>query len=222
MSRFKLLSVFIALIICVTSVSAQTRYYKQIKVVDTNRKQSPGDGSGQFITFNKDVCYDSDRNGYTVNNGFAKFGKDNGERVYYSGTSYWGNATYIFTENYNRLNIVLSGGTTYVYVLSAAPANAKTSSLIKKHEPVPAPSPVVVIPGPDPLPPSPRPDKLQLKRRQCSFCNGSCVNPGKDYIPNYTGQEQTRYCAHCGGYSAPHTHGKCPSCNGKGYIETYN
>lgn len=55
---------------------------------------------------------------------------------------------------------------------------------------------------------------------QCSFCHGTGKNPGKTYPPSF-GLERTYDnppCDICGDRDN-HYHKKCPSCNGKGYVE---
>lgn len=55
--------------VCSISIFAQTTYYyKQIKVIKNNQTIASGKG-GQFISFYKDICYDSNNKGITVNNG---------------------------------------------------------------------------------------------------------------------------------------------------------
>lgn len=54
-------------------------------------------------------------------------------------------------------------------------------------------------------------------KRVCSFCNGTGLNPACDYAPDYGGPETTYYCETCKAYKRAHSHGRCPSCLGKGY-----
>lgn len=58
--------------------------------------------------------------------------------------------------------------------------------------------------------------------RTCPYCNGS--GQGNDeiiYAPNYTGEDNSTYCAECGstGSAHSHVHHTCQTCLGKGYIE---
>ncbi|MBQ4056922.1 MAG: LysM peptidoglycan-binding domain-containing protein [Bacteroidaceae bacterium] len=55
--------------------------------------------------------------------------------------------------------------------------------------------------------------------KACSFCKGTGINPGKEYAPRF-GTATKVHCSTCGDYDYPHHHEKCPSCNGKGYIES--
>jgi hypothetical protein len=200
------------------NVNGKTYYYRQINKV-VNGQKSTGNGSGQFITFNAKGCYDSDNRGYMVNNGFLKFGKSTAERVYYSGGSYWGEAMYIFTENYNRLNIVVDeSSTTYVYVRDTPPANVTTCALIRKTGTSPAPNPVVVHPV-NPVNPI-KPDrtltskqKYVTREESCPQCydSGKCSTCyGKGYlISAYT--QKYDDCVNC-------ANGKCTKCGGSGKV----
>ncbi|PXV62785.1 hypothetical protein CLV62_1171 [Dysgonomonas alginatilytica] len=196
-----------------------THYYTQLKVVSKDGKEMKGNNRGQFITFNEKGCYDSDRSGYTVDNGFLKYGATSNGKVYYRGNSYWGVATYIFTENYGRLNIrVENDGSTYVYVLASPPKNILTCALIKKPISNTTNSPISIIVSPA----TPAASSSNSTRKQCPGCNGT--KKGMDqitYSPNYTGGNNNRYCSQCGSTSASHTHNTpiCKVCYGKGYVE---
>jgi len=201
------------------------RYYKQIKIVTKDRKEQAGSGSGQFIAFNDNGCYDCDKSGYTVNNGFLKFGKSTADRVYYSGYSYWGEAMYIFTENYGRLNIVVEdSGITYVYALATPPANVYTCALIKEKDTDSTNTDVVVTPIPPVNPnintgkttttrtPTAK-QKYVTKEETCHICYGSgkCSTcNGKGYvISTYT--QKYDNCVNC-------TNGRCSKCSGSGKV----
>lgn len=197
-------------------------YYKHIKSVTKDRKEQAGNEKGQFITFNEKGCYDSDESGFTVNNGFLKLEEKTSERVYYAGESYWGKATYIFTENYGRLNIVVEeSGITHVYVSAAPPANVHTCALIKEKKPDATPvnpystiNPVTPVTG---VSNNQGGTTLVEKRTTCTFCNGM----GKVHSDDVTcfsskdkwceGCQRMVSCSHC------HLCRTCPSCSGKGY-----
>jgi hypothetical protein len=192
-----------------------------LKIVSSDRSEKKGDGSGQFITFNQKACYDSDRDGYTVSNGTLKFGKQDGDRVYYSGSSYWGGATYVFTESYNRLNIrVEQSGKTYVYVRATPPSDARTCALIRKNESSSPSNPVVIIPT---YPGTPvttvTTGTPQRQPRTCSTCNGKGFSFIKIYPPQYGTDGTYSTCSQCGEWGKTHTHDFCRTCIGRGYIE---
>ena len=216
---------FLLSVTCLFAGNTVTRYYKQIKVVTKDRNEQAGNGSGQFITFNDKGCYDSDKSGYDVSNGFLKFGKSTADRVYYSGNSYWGEAMYIFEDDYKRLNIrVEDSGITYVYVQATPPANVYTCALIKEAKPnlVTPVNPIVVNPVPTP-PPILTPDPAPIStKRICPGCNGT-GNGHEEivYQTNYTGNNNSCYCSKCGTTGSCHTHRTtlCKVCYGKKYVE---
>lgn len=186
-------------------------YYKHIKSVTKDRKEQAGNEKGQFITFNEKGCYDSDESGFTVNNGFLKLEEKTSERVYYAGESYWGKATYIFTENYGRLNIVVEeSGITHVYVSAAPPANVHTCALIKEKNKQSAnvnALPVIIN--------NPIPNTINNEPtvKICYKCHGS----GR--CSSYQCRNGKISCRSCEGsgiqyYPTKHV---CGGCNGAGY-----
>lgn len=124
---------FLFLLICY-NVNAQTYYYKQIGIKEHNGKVSNGDeDSGQFITFTKKGCYDSDREGYTVNNGNLTLFNTNAKFTTYYGESFWGMVKYRVSTDKSRINIVLDDiDRIYIYERSTPPNGIMTCSLIKK------------------------------------------------------------------------------------------
>lgn len=117
------------------SMSAQTYYYRQIAKV-SNGIRSAGNNSGQFITFTKDGCYDSNKNGISVNNGFQNYKIYENGIYYYLGGSYWGSqCQYCFNAAKNRLNIIPDNetGIIYVYQRVNAPVGIKTCYYIKNN-----------------------------------------------------------------------------------------
>ena len=61
-----------------------------------------------------------------------------------------------------------------------------------------------------------------LKKISCSYCLGTGINPIASSVPAY-GNTGEKWCEVCNKY-VTYSHGghtKCPSCNGKGYIEKY-
>ena len=234
----RLAIVLILAVVCVTSLFAGnrvTRYYKQIKIVTADKREQAGNGGGQFIYFNEMGCYDSDKDGFDVKNGFLAYkGNAGGYHTYY-GDSYWGKATYYFLNDYSRLNIVVEqGGVTYVYELAKPPANVTTSALTKnkvERKPDGNPGSTVVIV--DPVIPvdhgvgnqiisigSDNNSKVSSKRT-CPGCNGTGNGPEEIiYQPNYTGSNSC-YCSTCGRTGSCHTHRTttCKVCYGKGYVD---
>lgn len=101
--------------LCSADGYSQTYYYRQCKVIK-NGVEYKGDNTGQFVTFTATVCYDSDSNGVSVNNGIQKYDRmEKGIRLY-TGSSYWGKADYLVKSDYSRINIRLrDSDCIYVY-----------------------------------------------------------------------------------------------------------
>lgn len=102
-------------------------YYKHgmVKVNKVN--------SGQFIARNSKICYDSDNQGYSINNGSLKVIRHQENVVKYSGACYYGDGcTYTFYLRDSILNIEDLDGNIYVYHCEKAPSERKTSSLIRR------------------------------------------------------------------------------------------
>lgn len=117
-----------------SSTNGQVYFYKQEKVVNVNtRISSKGDLSGQFVTFTNKGCYDSDKEGYSVNNGFLSYVFENDKFATYQGESYWGTAQYRVSFDKSRINVVLPDKI-LVYVRTRHPSDQQTSSLIKQRK----------------------------------------------------------------------------------------
>lgn len=59
-------------------------------------------------------------------------------------------------------------------------------------------------------------------RRTCPGCRGTKIGMSRiEWAPNYTGKDNTQWCAECGAYKQAHVHihETCRVCNGKGYVE---
>lgn len=112
--------------------SMRTEYYQWTKTVYKNGTTKTTDGkSGQFVTRHKQVCYDSDSEGFTVSNGSLTLKEKQGNTYLYVGPSYYGTSTsYTFFDDKGILNIKDNEGNVYVYKKATAPSGRKTSSLI--------------------------------------------------------------------------------------------
>lgn len=220
--------IFILLSICFACVAleAQTFYYKQVKVVDTSKQQKKGDGTGQFVMFTHKGCYDCNREGFDVGNGFLKLLKNAGDIHVYYGESYWGKAYYYVASDKSRINVKIEKtGEVLVYQRETAPSSAQTSAHIASQS---SSGGTAVIPLPVWVPEnggstSSTSSGSTLIRETCSFCKGTGRSPVKNYAPDYTGGERVtlQYCSICGKYDKMHTHGTCESCLGRGYTERY-
>lgn len=104
---------FQVLLFIAVPLNAQTYFYKLSAVVE-NGNRSTGNGSGIFVTFIDRGCYDSDVEGCTMNNGFLNLQLKGKSKIQYKGTSYWGDAEYIFSSDYKLLNVI-AGPCVYIY-----------------------------------------------------------------------------------------------------------
>lgn len=117
----------ILLVLAGFSASATTYYYKIEKVV-TDGIAKKSSGSGIFITFTSNGCYDSDSQGYSNHKSDLKFIYEKNYKVY-NGTTYWGYGDYKFNSDLSRLNVVV-GNSVYVYQRTTKPSGITTSSYI--------------------------------------------------------------------------------------------
>jgi hypothetical protein len=204
----------------------KTLYFRQTEVVK-NGQRTAGDNSGQFITFTFKGCYDSNKQGQSVNNGFLEYRRTVGNIHVYEGGTFWGQGAYRFAADFSRMNVVVNG-VVYVYQQAAAPAEVASSAKIKPGRPggtaaalpVPVapvnpgqtfePDPAIWNPGPRSAPPSGR-------TRTCDLCLG------KGQLWEYTGgagdNRTTVYCSVSGcTVKSPHRHITCHRCGGSGSL----
>ena len=196
-------------------IAQQTYYYKQSGKVENGIRKA-GDQSGQFVTFSKKVCYDSDIDGLYIQNGILEYVSQKGNVKSYRGDSFWGKAHYFVSVDFSRINICLSDGTVYIYEREIPKAGVTSSSKVKaKNQTVINPPVVVnVVVGPGTI----SNNKTKTQKVICSFCNGTGRNPLCDYPPEFTGKVETyQYCPICKSTKRVHSHGTCPSCQGRGY-----
>lgn len=109
---------------------SQTIYYELIREV-VNGISSKKVSGGQFITFIDKRCYESDKWGYSVNNGVLKFHSIENGISKYLGDGYWGYCIFKFSLDKQFLNVETADGDIYVYKHSSVPVDVTTSSLIK-------------------------------------------------------------------------------------------
>lgn len=114
------------------SVHAKTYYYKIDKIV-TNGVSRTASGSGIFITFTSQGCYDSDWQGYTNNKSNLQFAYERNYKVY-NGITYWGKGDYRFNADLSRLNIVV-GDVVYVYNKVSRPTGINNSTYVGPEKP---------------------------------------------------------------------------------------
>lgn len=228
---------FALLLISIMEVRAQnTYYYKQVRVEKGGSIIEQGVG-GQFISFYKDICYDSDNKGVSVNNGqMERTAQSEGSYLMYKGNSYWGKVTYYFSSSLDKLVVSKNDGTTYLYQRATAPSGVTTCSLIKSKSS--GGSSLGSMPSTYYNPPtnygggtstSAYPSggnstyKERKIRKPCPLCKGSgemIIDPNPPRFGTAIDNCQT-YCSKCGRYfrNGSHAHVSCSQCYGKKYIE---
>lgn len=243
MISYKRLPVLIVLLLfSYTTFGQTTNYYKQIKVVKNNQTIASGNG-GQFISFFADICYDSNNKGVTVNNGqLERVSKSGYVYTKYKGKSYWGEVTYQFTNDLQKLAVIKSDGTIYVYQRSTPPAGVVTSSLIKSKssgggtavgyaQPQNYYPPTNYGSGNSSTTNSSQSitqqstnTQNQKSRHKCHYCNGTgdkIIDPSRN-VPQFGLSDDVKeYCSKCGQYfkKGTHAHITCGHCGGRGYNE---
>lgn len=110
---------FLILLSVVVASNAQTYFYKLSAVVENDNRKA-GNGTGLFITFIDGKCYDSDSDGCTMDYGLLNLQYKGADKILYSGKSYWGTAKYVFSGDYELLNVI-AGDCVYIYNKSSNP-----------------------------------------------------------------------------------------------------
>ena len=213
----KLLLTFLLIAIGIQGYSQQTDYYRWDKTYlknGTTTKETAN--NGLFITRKGNVCYDSNREGNSVENGNLKLSYTNNDYAVYTGPCYYGNdCEYVFYDSEGILNIVQPNGTTYVFVRETPPAGRNTCSLIKKNEV----TPIIPIENNSNNDVSNKHPKKKTRRVvDCSACGGKGSLKQNVATPSGYGVEvRYIYCNECGkSSSTPHRHINCKWCNGRG------
>ncbi len=220
------------LLFCFTSI-AQTTYYYKLTKKKVNGVISENVSGGQFITIIKDGCYESDKDGFSVNHGKIKYNRtENGYLIYLGPTYYGENTMLLFKSDYSSFNIKTMDGNVYVYKRATPPAGVTTCSLIRKPAPTTTPSSQPFIP-PVPATTYPvttypqttttsssssstsQPATTTTATRTCARCHGSGREDRDDGV--CFGLD-TKYCNECNRtVSCSHYHVTCQLCHGKGY-----
>lgn len=134
----RLLLITIILIEVGQTSIAQTYYYRFTKSIIKGEPNTNVSG-GQFITFDGRKCFESDKYGNNVGNGFMAYDTDVSKSTNlkaYWGSCYWSKNAYMkFNADKSVMNIETNAGKIYVYKRATAPAGVTTCSLIRKPEP---------------------------------------------------------------------------------------
>lgn len=214
--------------------TAQTTYYYKLTKKKVNGVVSENVSGGQFITINKNVCYESDKDGFTVNHGRLDYKStdENGIRLYVGGSYYGSNSILLFKSDYSSFNIKTDKGDVYVYKRATPPSGVTTCSLIRK----PAEKSGSSSKGSGFVPPaytqgypqntysasssssnSSSTSSSSTSHIQCNACHGT-GRVVKNDATSYSLSTNTRYCSECGQtVHSSHYHTICTICGGKGY-----
>ena len=231
----KLLSICVVLCLWIPSVNGQTYYYKLTKEIKGGTTNTNVTG-GQFITFNEDKCFESDKYGQSVGNGVMKY-----DRYYstqfktYTGTCYYGtNAFFRFNSDKTLLNIESNAGKIYVYRMATPPSGVTTCSLIRK--PSNSSGGGSYVPSYPVQPTYPiggntgggignggnaggGNNNQQRTGHQCRVCGGNGMVIKEPYLGNTSG---TKCCSECNkSVYIAHYHTRCQTCGGDGWIDGY-
>ncbi len=200
--------VLISFLFCVSlcSVSAQNVQYYKLQRVRSNGTDDMNVSGGQFITFTRDLCFETTKGGSPVGHGTLKRNDNysNSHYTVYQGSSYWGSSTtFKFNADKSVLNVVLDNGDIYVYKRATPPAGQTTCSLIRKQSSGSSSkngscSGGGYVPTYNPSPPAYQPTPISPQ----SNPNSNSGNPVQPH-------QVTESCPVCLGS------GKCNTCNGK-------
>ena len=214
-----------------------TYYYKLEKIVKNGVQNNKVSG-GQFITFTDKCCYESDKDGFSVNHGKLEYRYTQNSIKVYIGGSYWGSSSvFLFPSDLSALNVKVNDKETYVYKRTTPSANVETYSLVRKSGPqtnegsggyysstysTPA-QPIFSQGGFNDSKYSsdkPQRNKTVNEKRMCPACNGKGT-----YERNDSGYGLAKYKKRCSVCSYEywnnihHWHATCPTCYGNKYVE---
>ncbi len=232
---FRFFIILIGIIYVPSIVHSQTHYYKLIKKID-NGVEYTNTAGGQYITFEDDKCFDSDKNGISVNNGILVYSLENsGVNIKtYLGNSYFGNAIYRFKSDLSVLNVIVNKNLIYVYRRVTPDTDIFTCTLIKKnrssiysssHDAVPITGTEYTnqYNSSNSQNNSVGTQRQKTKvRKKCAYCNGKGERIQHESVATFGLDGPRVYCSKCNqfwSYGTVHAHHKCSHCNGTGYYE---
>lgn len=220
-----------------TLINAQTYFYA-ISQQLSNGTTKPL-SHGQFITFTHSTtnmtCYESDKDGFTVNNGVMLFEESINEQDKYEGECYWGSkCVYLVDREKSKIAVTVPDGRKYVYIKTVAPTSQVTCSFIKHAQQKEnydvsynRQLPIVQLLHPqggsaidNPTYEKPQKEKKQwrtiTKQIDCNHCghSGKCSTcNGKGWYYTTGVGTNAADCPNCDGFKT----GKCRYCHGVGY-----
>ena len=199
------------------AVLAQKTYlYKRVMIVKNGAKSKKNDDA-HYITFTDKGCYESDKDGFSTNNGFVKFTKNENNLHCYYGNCSFGAAHYYFSNDYSRLNIRVGDNITYVYQreLSGKTTASRRTARVSSSSGggYVAPPPTLSSGAASTGGPSGSSSRSGSIYQVCKYCRGtgncsSCNGRGHKF--GYGGYEDS--CPGCNGT------GRCGICRGTGRL----
>lgn len=227
-------------VIPLSGYSKSTSYYRMVGTTDCKVNVH----GGQFITFISNICYESDINGISVNNGSLerKPYLSNSANIVYVGKAFCGdNAKFCFNEEKTKLLVVGANGMKYNFELAQTPNGITTSTFVGS---VSENKTITYNDGPHFFNPNcagsctnsvtkgansnSQVNRVDNSRQEpikhaCHRCNGKRRIPIDTNAAMYGMTDYDVYCSECGrNYpkSWGHKHITCPQCHGKGYFTT--
>lgn len=167
-----------------------------------------------------------------------KQGYQKDEFIRYKGRSYWGEVTFKFNKELNRLNVINSDGTIYVYTRATPPKNQKTCSLIQKKHSNNLSSAQPFSYSTNNIGYDNSFNNLDINkctnleintsrqktkvRKKCAHCSGKGESIQHEYVSTFGLDGPPVYCNICNqswSYGTVHAHHRCNRCKGIGYYE---
>ncbi len=213
-------------------LAAQTRYYERVMVVRNGQREAAS-GDGHYITFVRDIAYDSNPDGTRVSKWTLDFMSDKNNRHLYEGNSALGfRLSYVFSWDYDRLNVKTNDDIVYVYEHKRRPSGGSERRYdLGGHVAV---DDVYMEYGGDESSASTQQraggsgaSRRSSHRETCPRCHGTKYID--KYVPSVAsyGNKPPEYydCPICGKRVAKnggHGHATCPECHGAGTIIKYD
>lgn len=122
-----ILIIFLSLLPVLISSAQETHYYQLTSILINGVKKSPNTSSGIFVTFTKDICYDSDKDGFSAGKGKLKRVAEGEQSIKYQGNCHFGNAEYVVSKSRDLINVWSSDGAVYIYTKSNPEPSTKKS-----------------------------------------------------------------------------------------------
>ena len=176
-----------------------------------------------YITINDKGCYESNKDGFSTNDGFIKFTKNENNIHCYYGDCSFGMAHYYFSSDYSRLNVRINDNLTYVYQRELSGKTTAKRRTVNSGGKGGTGGSIVIPPVLNNNVGGSVSGSSSSKSRSslCKYCNGSgiCYRCGGkrgswEYTDWYTG-DGTKSWINCG---ACNGNARCSVCRGSGRI----